>query len=308
MKRGIITGILGWLIFGLWSCEEPVDLTVPIPDPRLVVISNFTLDRDLQVRVSSSQPSVDLGTGNAVLEAAVRLYAGDDLVQQLILVDSVSEPYYTTRNFSPEPGIAYTLTVSAPGFEPVYGQSLVPPGVPIHQILLQNLHRSRDSVSQRQQYQYDLSLFFSDPVDQQNFYHLHLYQEFITFRLVGTDTLNTGRVLRRIRFDEQNTNNLQVVHYDGSVLFEDTPFNGSDQVLSLPIVIRFDESREYPGRLIAELRAVTEDYYLFHTSLSRQQQSPDQPFADPVLLYNNIRNGHGVFAGYSSSTTSVSVR
>jgi hypothetical protein len=44
------------------------------------------------------------------------------------------------------------------------------------------------------------------------------------------------------------------------------------------------------------LLSTDEPYYLFHTSL--QNHSPDDPFAEPTIVYSNVNNGVGVFAGF----------
>lgn len=38
-------------------------------------------------------------------------------------------------------------------------------------------------------------------------------------------------------------------------------------------------------------------YYLFHTSF--QNYIPDDPFAEPTIVYSNVNNGLGVFGGYN---------
>jgi len=51
------------------------------------------------------------------------------------------------------------------------------------------------------------------------------------------------------------------------------------------------------------LRTVTEDYYLYHSTLTRQVNSGN-PLSDGVVIYDNIVNGEGIFAGYGSNTNS----
>ncbi|WP_439879847.1 DUF4249 domain-containing protein [Pontibacter sp. MBLB2868] len=41
------------------------------------------------------------------------------------------------------------------------------------------------------------------------------------------------------------------------------------------------------------------NYYLFQDALHRQQQFDGNPFAEPTILYTNIKGGVGVFAGYN---------
>lgn len=229
-------------------------------------------------------------------------------LQALTLKNDPLDPYYTTSQFNPGPGLEYTIKVSAPGYASVEGKSSIPEQVAISDLRILDLSIQKESKGELNRLNYKVNLEFADRESERNFYHLTLFQEILSFELADGDTLITSRRERRLRFDPNSGNNLQVIHYDGSILFEDTPFNGRQQTLSLPVEIRYQAASEIPGQLVAELRVVTEEYYLFHTSLSRQQQTPDQPYADPVILYNNIKNGHGIFAGYSSSVASVEVQ
>lgn len=299
----------GILLLAATACEEPVDVRLEIPSAKLVVLSNFTAGQDVQVSVTTSQSIIaGPGTTNFVDNATVRLFEDQSFIQELRLVAENGERYYASRNFTPVPGIVYTIEVSAPGYATVTGQSSIPPEVAIYHLQLDQLQVSGDTATNRKQYRYYVEIGFDDPAEQRNFYHLTLQQEYRPFQVEQGDTVFAEAIQRPIIFNPRATNNLQIVHYDGSLLFEDTPFNGESQLIRLPVAIQFNGNREAPGRLFAELRSVSEEYYLFHTSLSRQQNSPDQPFTDPVLLFNNIKNGHGVFAGYSSSQASVSVR
>ena len=47
----------------------------------------------------------------------------------------------------------------------------------------------------------------------------------------------------------------------------------------------------------------TEEYYRFHQTLNNQ--SPGDPFSEPTLVYSNIENGLGVFAGYKKVMVEV---
>lgn len=48
----------------------------------------------------------------------------------------------------------------------------------------------------------------------------------------------------------------------------------------------------------------TEEYYRFHQTL--ENQSPGDPFSEPTLVYSNVENGLGVFAGYKKVRVEVS--
>ena len=65
----------------------------------------------------------------------------------------------------------------------------------------------------------------------------------------------------------------------------------------------YDPSKYIPGDFVIELRTVSEAYYLYHITLSRQVNT-DNPLSEGVVVYDNVENGEGIFAGYSSSFNS----
>ncbi|HJW28791.1 MAG TPA: DUF4249 family protein, partial [Saprospiraceae bacterium] len=61
------------------------------------------------------------------------------------------------------------------------------------------------------------------------------------------------------------------------------------------------------NRVYVELRTITEAYYKYQSSLARQVIVRQDPFAEPVFIYNNIDGGYGNFSGFSSSISSFDV-
>jgi hypothetical protein len=57
-------------------------------------------------------------------------------------------------------------------------------------------------------------------------------------------------------------------------------------------------------RVFIELRYITDDDYKYHSSLTRQLIVRQDPFAEPVTIYNNIVGGYGNFSGFSPNITS----
>jgi hypothetical protein len=57
-------------------------------------------------------------------------------------------------------------------------------------------------------------------------------------------------------------------------------------------------------RVYVELRTITEEYYKYHSSLARQIIVRDDPFAEPVTIFNNIEGGYGNFSGFSPNISS----
>lgn len=47
-----------------------------------------------------------------------------------------------------------------------------------------------------------------------------------------------------------------------------------------------------------QINKVSPAYYNYKETLALQSSINNNPFAEPVSVYSNIRNGYGIFAGY----------
>ena len=56
---------------------------------------------------------------------------------------------------------------------------------------------------------------------------------------------------------------------------------------------------------IVELHSITADQYKYRKSLGAYRDAEDNPFAEPVLLYGNIKNGYGIFVTYDLARDTI---
>ncbi len=289
------------------ACERPIDLVIEEPAPQLVVISNFTADRNMQVRVSKTQSVLDTDPTPYILDADVRLFKEEEFIQRLLLVsEKENDPFYVTQGFKPEVEVPYTIKVDAPGFDPIEAMSKIPTKIDIQSLKVSD-YLIEKNPEEEAQYRFSVTIGFTDPQEENNYYHLNLYQQVYKFMLDGQDTIFGKSEFFPIQFSQIIDNNFILAYFDGGVLFEDAPFDGNIVAYTFPITFNLDARQEVPGKLLVELRSVSEEYYLYQRSLSQQQENPGAPFAEPVVLYNNIVNGQGIFAGYSTSLDSIRV-
>lgn len=309
MVRLILFSLGTMLLFGAATCERPIDLEIPVIEPKLVVISNFTSDEALLVNVSKTQSILDSNDVVYIRDAIVELYQGEDLLEELSLVNGTRKipPYYTTLGLEPEPGVVYTIKVEAPGFNPVMAESSIPEKIDILDLEISDVRIIPGNNDDELLCSYTVQLIFEDPADEANFYQLNFFQELISFINIEGDTIPTGRNLQQISFSPQNNNNNFIAYFNGGVLFDDASFDGQQISYSFRLEILINQETELLGQMFAELRSASEEYYLFHNSLSRQQGNNNDPFSEPVLVYNNIFNGKGIFAGYNQAVDSILV-
>lgn len=307
MVRHIYTILSGLIMLAiLHSCEEPLELTdLPQLEPKLVVISNFSEGQSIIVSVAKSQQIGDVEPEVYLTNAEVDLYWNNTHLERLKLVipkDEKYPPYYKSWDNKPIAGIEYTIKVSVDGFQAVMAKSSVPPSVKITKFNLNDLVTETllDGIYRRNHI--SATIDFDDPSTTKNYYHLNITQQVNNFVLEGTDTTVTKSILRSVHFDPLSNQNDISAHLSGGLLFEDKP---GKKPLGISFTVDIDPRSQMLGKTYVELRTLSKEYYLYYTSLSRSEGSNPNPIDDPVIVYENIENGYGIFAGYSNSLDSV---
>lgn len=290
---------------GLFSCEEPLELEVN-QDARLVVISHFTQDKDLQVYVSKTKSVQDTKDAEFVTDATVMVFAGSKLVEILELVADGGQPYYKSKNLIPFVGETYTIKVSAPGFTSVTATNSIPATVPIQSVDFSPVFKGQGTNDLS--INFKIAVSFSDPPEIRNYYHLVFYQELQPYTIdsEGDTTFSTIMTLvRPQRIDLDNASQPLIKHFDnGSFLIKDESFNGNKVTFFLNGEYTLNASQYIPGKFLVELRSVSEAYYNYHLSITRQSNPKNGPLSEGVYVDDNIENGEGIFAGYSTSVNS----
>ncbi|MDX2069615.1 MAG: DUF4249 domain-containing protein [Haliscomenobacter sp.] len=305
MKRHLNGIVLMGLLLQLFACEKP-QLPLENYTPSLVVISNFNTLDGIQVQVSKSQSPLDNGPTEYINYATVEIWESGLLLEKLSLNDTreAKTPFYTSELLKPRVGVDYTVKVSAKGFRTVTATSRIPERVNLDSVKIEKLSSAPDDPGYVR-YSFDLSIYFTDPRLERNFYHVNVFQKNV---VVQKDGIEQVEQIKKLSFSSVINTNYIVANYDGGFLIEDKPIDGNSIRIPVPISIRMPAGVPNLDEMIVELRSVSEEYYLFHSTVSRQQNNSDQPFSDPVVLFNNIRNGQGVFAGYSQAEKVVSLK
>lgn len=317
--------ILFGLFFFFSACEQEAVLDVtPIPS-KLVIISNFRsaseqmvlaendfFERDSVMRVTVSRTSPALSSiGDTLIhvpDAVVELYEGEQFLERLDYTIPTSEeeengfqPYYSSKSYRLQPGKTYVLEVSAPNFSTVRAEGFIPQ-------ILSETTSSIDTVGMVtsngfREVNYTLSLEIEDLVGIKNYYHLNLYQVINLLRFSPNgESSRDGIVIKGpLPFNLQN-NNQEVLPYinNEGVLIRDDTFDGQKGEFVFKGNFRYNPRSQELGDFIVEVRNTSRDYYLYHSSLARQVrvQSGFDAISGPVVLYNNVENGYGIFAGY----------
>jgi len=289
------------------TCERPVDLDFRGQDPKLAVFSKFTNDKVLEVKVSKGKSVFDSGPTEYILDARVDVFEGDNFIERLMLQPDHIPPVYVSQGLLLRRNSTYTITVEAPGFETVNASSKVPNLVQIDEVEISEILVEMGEEVGETLFTYQVGVTFSDPPDEKNFYYLNFNQEVISLRPEGGGPVDTDIQYQTVIFSSLIDDNYQVAHLEGGVLLDDTPFGGEQVKLTFPLYFKVKQGKQTLGNLLVELAAISEEYYSYFSTLSRQQENPGEPYAEPVFIKSNINNGHGYFAGYTSSLDTIAV-
>ena len=290
------------------TCERPVELDIDRPPDRLVVNGSFTPGQEVRVAVSRSQSILDDDPPEYLADATVTLYEGNVLREELELFIEQNAaripPYYVTKSFKPQAGATYTIRVAAPGFQTVEAHSFIPEPVPLTLLRASRLMESPGGSQYSRTFTYHVDLNFDDPPYEDNFYHLNIFQEIFDIALTADgDTVINDRRLERLVLEPEDASIIRDAMLGGLLLKNNPQKDGYGFDVAVDIVPEFVAL----GHIYAELRTVSREYYLYYTTFSRQRNQSDGPFNDPIVIYNNVENGHGYFAGYNSVRDSVSL-
>jgi hypothetical protein len=266
------------------SCEMVVDVDLPLQDPVITLNSVLKTDDSVIVHLTKSVSTLDNAEITAITNAVVELYENGNLVSTLLHTEA---GYYKSA-FLPSIGKNYKITANAQGFKEASATMVIPSLVPIVSYTIQDSAYFLDG-----QYETSVKITIADPPGIKNYYHIDIMQEdefsFFYHYLTSSDPA----IAEKAGWSYQG------------LIFSDNYFDGKTYQLE----VRFMSQNYYdpdfpppPSDYYAILRSVNREYYLYFTSKDKHQVSAFNPFAEPAPVFNNIQNGFGIFAGYSSQT------
>jgi hypothetical protein len=314
MKKNILIVIaLGSILF--FGCTKNLNIDIPEHKPRLVLGFIQETGKNLSAQVSKSRGILaprnpgNPNDGYRVTDAQVLVYENNILFDTLKY--NTNDNAYTTRtNKKFLPGRDYRVTAIASSFNMAEGSAKAPLPIPVSGITrIRNARTNSDG-----QLLDDLVVNFSDPANERNYYMIRMYTPFF-FGGGGGPTYNQTSCIYSNDIDidkldaSGNPFSADNCLY-GDILIKDDNFNGRQKQLKISVspnnlqnAIDITTGRVY--RPLFELLQITESHYKYLRSLQAYDNTVDNPFAEPALVYSNITNGYGVFGIYTSVKDSI---
>ena len=333
-----------WLALGCLACEDVVEMDAPQSSSQITVNAFFTPDSAWQVELSENRSILDTNEFAAVPDATVQILQQGQVVGQLEYQreNDFGNSIYGTRNIHPERGSKYTLAVEHPALESLKASSQVPTSQA--SVVSVVLDTSDVRILTKDVIAYGVTIVMDDPVED-NFYDLFFilrwfhgavpfqvgqdengikFEERLTYQQIGSD-------------DPVVDNSNQFDYYKIKILFKDTHFNGGQYNIKVYLLVQLGRLLDntlfdpptvldkvahdvtndiiyQPGdtidrfRLYTILRTTTEEYYKYNYTRDLQASTEDNPFAQPVQVFDNIEGGLGIFAGYNQVEKEVTIK
>jgi len=288
------------LVFILFACEKIVDIDTGSERP-FVVNSIFNPDSTWRVDVfrSNALSSGEYTWGYDTIKDASVVITGD----QITTLQYNKAGYYETEVKPGAAGMDYSIVVSAPEMPELTALCKLPVPIMVDTAYGEVISQYGDKMI--------LHFVIDDPAAESNYYEVYIDGWYRYYSEYYQDTVESPGWV-----DFQSTDPAYVVSEYSihnslageRMLFQDVLFNGNRKIFSLSIP---NYTWRYAGthvKLSITLRSVSAEYYQFRTTSQLQEDGRGDPFSQPVQVYNNIRNGTGIFAGFSSSVYTVQIQ
>lgn len=283
-------------------CETIIDLD--LPEHESAITLNGIIHPDSAIFVQLSENKFILEEDNSfvpISNADIDLFRGETFLGRF--TEIYPRGNYRT-DIKPLAGKEYRITVEKSGYNKVEAIARMPDHFPEVELISVGLRPGSGKT-------FRLTYSLDDPPGE-NYYETLLFQ-WASFLIPETDTSNVVDEWRdRLNYTYVDNDLNQFEDNPTEYLLSDQLFDGKVKEFTIEFRINdyyFPEGEERKAdtiELVLQVRQLSEEYYRYQTSLALQNNS-DNPFGEPVQVFNNIQNGFGIFAGYVSDTINFEV-
>ncbi len=314
----ILAGLLLSLMLG--SCEKNVEIDIEEIDPMIVMNGLLQADSTVDIFLSRTRHILDNKELSSLPDATVSI---TDTEGNSTILQYGSNRLYSSGAFRIIPGKSYTVSASAPGYNPVEATCRIPEIIPVKSIDTTSL------VNEWGEKKIAFEIAFDDPEGETNYYMLSLNArvDVVNLEIVQRidtlyidpvkDTVVTGIVFDTIEHHYPRYENLYIEsedlaieqwdYYSNRIIFSDKLFNGRTYRFNGSYYNWFLWDAADSSTVYISLQAIDEHYFKYIDSREDHYYAKDDPFAVPVVVHNNIENGIGILGGMSASIDSFKV-
>ena len=305
--KNIIILIFITLIVSLLSCRKVIDVKLPTKDGKIVINSFFNDKEQLTINISNSLHILDTMDIKFLDEAEVNVFENNAFKEKLT---NIGYGNFIAKTFTPSKEFTYKVYAKYGDLKQAYSENIIPNPIKIISVDTSTVYVTGTNGMYQgnggggSYPQYQLKIKFKDPENIRNYYSLKIYlkNQYYYYK----NTSDTKYFDYSTVYFTSNDLVIETFNNGESALFSDDFLNGKEYNLLINID-KYNFSFT-DNHVLIELNSVSKDYYLYNKSYSLYQSVKGDPFSEPVQVYNNIVNGYGIFAGYSSDTLGIDLK
>ena len=303
--------------FLLLSCGESffdsiVEVEVPAHGSNLAITAHLSnLDEVSFIHVTRTIGILDNQDAPPVTDAKVELYSEGQLIQAYQYMELFEEPgqngnslirdlYVAEAPKKLEENKTYELRVSTPTYgEIIATQPLMTPTTVISGTYEENgisgIFEDFETTGDEDDRAEEIAIKFQDKAGEKNYYAVQAIGFYGMSTPNGIEEYGEPFYLSPVDpTTEEGTN---------ALILTDATFEGKEYELKMAA---FGET-EGLKRIEVILYTITEDRYLYETTLINYQENDGNPFAEPVIIHENVSSGNGIFTMSSGSVFTIEI-
>ena len=273
------------------GCRKDIFIEIPEQEPKIVLSALIEQDSTFKVYVSKSR---NTGKKEALLylqTATVDVFKNDNYEETLEIekyISPVDTIYFYPSSVRATAGDKITIKASSKDLKDVEGTTEIPKAVEITSLELKEVI-NEDGLFVRTA---NMEISFKDPSETKNYYHIKVY------------TVYEPPYLSTLGYSTNDVNAIDAAYsevlFDNSFLWDDLYFSGLEKKINISF-----SPQPIDATYKIELRTISKEYFQFYRTLYLQQQNSSGPFAEPINIFSNIKNGYGIVAGYSAVSDTI---
>jgi hypothetical protein len=313
-----LTTILFFVVF-VWSCDKIFLVEMDNLSNLIVVNSFFNGDEKLCVTVTKSMHPQKSEEVVELKSAKVLLFENDVFIKEMTYLKTPKDGIgQFVSNTIPQVGSTYRIEVETSeedAQQKVTTQSVLPAKVEIisDTALWVKWTTEKDTMFSIRFY---FEITFIDPVAE-NYYYITA-----SAPVFEIDTIRNVREFYSSEYAEIITRELpgHEQYVNNALLFNDATFNattkkitGTATMYSVPnnSTLNYDKTKKYvfdKSKLHIELHSLSREAYNFCSSYAKKVKLQEDIYSEPVVIYSNVKNGLGIFAGENISSKDILIK
>ncbi|MFZ5999812.1 MAG: DUF4249 domain-containing protein [Bacteroidota bacterium] len=271
------------------ACETVVDIDIPFDKQMLVINSLPNPDSVWNVQVTLSRHVLD-NTTHLMLPPMGVVKIVDQETEQVVdqLTQVANEPKMYRGTTKPSLGKTYRVQVDIPGYDRAEAIGYVPIVTPIESVETEQAHSDGSTYTR-------IKITFTDPPGE-SFYSVSLASSYFYIINMKDTVWNEYPI-----YIERDDAGLEEQGISGpEVLIDDTFFDGKKHTISVRLNGGWGGQTPLGPNSRLVFSSLGASFYKYKVTTNLQNAARDNPFAQPVQVFSNVKNGVGIFDGLSS--------